>query len=58
MRKLTINVTLDEGKVTELESIESVYNRTEFVADYDDPISIAEAVACIRDELNVKAKNS
>lgn len=49
--KLTINVTIENGKVTELEALRGPYSRTEIVADYEDPITVNEAVAAIREEL-------
>lgn len=49
--KMTINVTIENGKVTELETLRGPYSRTEIVASYEDPITVNQAAAAIREEL-------
>lgn len=57
-REIQINVTIDTEtkRITALDIVEDIYNRTEFVMDeVDDPVTIKEAVSFIKEELEYKA---
>lgn len=52
-KHITINITLNEdtGLVEELDMVEGIYNRTEFLNDCEKPMSIRHALNWVAEDL-------